>query len=144
MGQISVLDHLQRTPMKSLNLNLLLWNAWYLNLCCTCSVAKPCPTLCDPMDCSTPSFPVLHYLPEFAHTHVHWVSNAIQLSHPLLRLFSCLQSFLAWQCLPMSHIRWPKYWSFSFSISPSYEYSGLISFRIDLLNVNKAENLSPM
>ena len=84
MGQISILDYLQRTPMKSLNLNLLLWNAWYLNLHCTCSVAKPCPTFCDPMDCSTPSSPVLHYLPEFVHTHVHWVSDAIQSSRPLL------------------------------------------------------------
>ena len=54
---------------------------WYL---CCCSVAKLCPTLCDPMDCSTPGFPVLHYLPEFAQTHMHWVSDAIQPSHPLL------------------------------------------------------------
>ena len=52
--------------------------------CCCCSVTKFCPTLCDPMNCSTPGFPVLHYLLEFAHTHVHWVSEAIQPSHPLL------------------------------------------------------------
>ena len=50
---------------------------------CCCSVARSCSTLCDPMDCSTPGFPVLHYLPEFAQTHVHWVSDAIQPSHPL-------------------------------------------------------------
>ena len=51
--------------------------------CCCCSVAKLCPTLCDPMDCSTPGFPVLHHLLEIAQTHVHWVSDAIQTSHPL-------------------------------------------------------------
>ena len=79
-------------------------------------------------------FPVLHYLPEFAQTHVHWVSDAIQPSHPLLspappafnlfyiRVFSNESAL---------HNRWPKFWSFSFSISPSNEYSGLISFRID-------------
>ena len=50
---------------------------------CCCSVAKSCPTLCDPMDCSTPGFPVLHYLPEYAHTHAPWVSDPIQPSHPL-------------------------------------------------------------
>ena len=58
-------------------LNTRLWG------CCCCSVAKLCLTLSDPMDCSTPGFPVLHYLPEFAQTHVHWVSDAIQPSHPL-------------------------------------------------------------
>ena len=51
---------------------------------CCCSIAKSCPTLCDPMNCSTPGFPIIHYLPEFAETHVHWISDAIQLSHPLL------------------------------------------------------------
>ena len=52
-------------------------------LYCCCSVTKSCPALCDPMDCSTPGFPVLHYLPEFAPIHVHWISDAIQPSHPL-------------------------------------------------------------
>ena len=52
-------------------------------ICCCCSVAKSCQTLCNPMDCSTPGFPVLHYFPEFAQTHVHWVSDAIQPTHPL-------------------------------------------------------------
>ena len=51
--------------------------------CCCCSVAKSCPTLCDPMKCSMPGFPVLHYVLEFAQTHVHWVCDAIQPSHPL-------------------------------------------------------------
>ena len=54
-----------------------------LTICCCCSGAKSCPTLCDPMNCSTPGFPVLHYLPEFAETHVHLVGDAIQPSHPL-------------------------------------------------------------
>ena len=51
--------------------------------CCCCSVIESCPTLCDPMDCSMPGFPVLHHLPKFVQTHVHWVSDAIQPSHPL-------------------------------------------------------------
>ena len=51
---------------------------------CCCSTTKSCPTLCNPMDCRMPGFPVLHYLPEFAQTHVHWVSDAIQPSHPVL------------------------------------------------------------
>ena len=82
------------------------------------------------MDCSTPVFPVLPHLPELAQTHVHWVGDAIQPSHPLsspsppaFNLSQYHESVL--------HIRWPKYWSFSFHISPSNEYSGLISFRID-------------
>ena len=85
------------------------------------------------MDCSTPGFPVLHYLPEFAQTPVHGVSDAIQPSHllsppspPTLNLFQH-QGFSKESVL---RIRWPKYWSFSFSISPSSEYSELISFRI--------------
>ena len=102
------------------------------------SVAQLCPTLCDPMNRSTPGLPVLHQLPEFTQTHVHQVSDAIQPSHPLLspsppapippsiRVFSN-ESVL--------HLRWPKYWSFSFSISPSNEHSGLISFRKDWLDL---------
>ena len=90
------------------------------------------PTLCDPMDCSMPGFPVLHYLLEFLQTHVYWVGDAIQPSHPLLSpsppAFSHSQVFSNESDL---HIRWPKYCSFSFSISPSNECLGLISFRID-------------
>ena len=85
------------------------------------------------MGCSTSGFPVYHQLPELAQTHVHWVSDAIQPSPPLsspspsfnlppIRVFS-KESVL--------HLRWPKYWSFSFSVSSSNEYSGLISLRID-------------
>ena len=86
------------------------------------------------MDYGTPGFPVFHHLPEVANMHVHWVSDAIQPPHPLLS--PSLSAFNLSQIRIFSnelalHIRWPKYWSFSFSISPSNEYSGLISFRID-------------
>ena len=102
------------------------------------SVAQSCPTLCDPMNQSTPSLPVHHQLPEFTQTHVHQVSDAIQPSHPLsspsapapippsIRVFSNESTL----CM-----RWPKYWSFSFSISPSNEHPGLISFRMDCLGL---------
>ena len=99
-----------------------------------CSVAKSYPTLCDPMDSSMPGFPVLHYLLKFAQTHVHWVGDAIQPSHPLLPLLLLPSIFLSIRIFfkeSVLHIGWSKYWSFSFSISPSSEYSGLISFRMD-------------
>ena len=104
----------------------------------TCSVARSCPTLCSPMDCSTPGFPVLHPLPEFAQTHVHRVSDAIQPSRPLsslLLLLSIFPSIRVFSNELSLCIRWPKDWSFSFSISPSNEYSELISFRIDWLDL---------
>ena len=96
---------------------------------CCCSVAKLCPLLCDPTDCSTPGFPVLHHLPEFAQIHVHWVGDAIQPSYPLSPPSSPALNFFQRQIFPTElalHIRWPKYWSFSFSISPSNKYSGFI------------------
>ena len=115
----------------------ILWNSYLTRLVpCSgcCSVAQSCPTLCDPMDCGTWGFPVLHHLPEFAQTHVHWVGNAILPSHLLLSpsppAFSLSQHRGLFQWVGSS-IRWPKYWSFSFSISLSNQYSGLISFRID-------------
>ena len=88
---------------------------------------------CDLMECSIRGFPVHHQLPEIAQTHVHRDTDAIQPSHPVVPFSSCLQSFPASGSFPESvlSIRWPKYWSFSFSISPSKEYSGLISFRTD-------------
>ena len=101
-------------------------------------IAQSCPTLCDPMDCSMPGFPVHHQLPELAQTHVHQVGDTIQnISSSVLPFSSCLQSFPASGSFLMSvlHNRWPKYWSFSFSISPSNEYSGLISFRMDWLDL---------
>ena len=90
------------------------------------------------MDCNTPGFPVLHYLLELAQTHVHWVSDAIQTSHPLLPLFllpSVFSSIREFSSELALHIRWPKYWSFSLSISTYSEHSGLISFRIDWFNL---------
>ena len=102
-----------------------------MNRCC--SVAKLCPTLYASINCSTPGFPVLHYLPEHAQTHFHCVRDTIQPSHPL-SLFSppalIFLSFMIFSNEILS-IRWPQYWSFSFSISSSSEFSGLISFRID-------------
>ena len=102
--------------------------------CCCYSVAQLFPTLCNPMDCSTPGFPVLHHLPELAQTHVHdsaVPSNHLILCHPLLLLPSVFPSIRVFSSESTLRIRWPKYWCFSFSISPSNEYSGLISFRMD-------------
>ena len=101
------------------------------------SVAQLCLTLCDPMDCSTPGLPVHHQLPELTQTRVHWVSDAIQPSHPLSSslphpIFPSIRVFSDESVL---HIRWSKYQSFSFSISPSTEYSGLISSRMDCLDL---------
>ena len=108
------------------------------------SVTQSCPTLCDPMNCSTPGPPIHHQLLEFTQTHVHRVSDAIQPSHPLsplllppippsIRVFSNESTFL---------MRWPKYWSFSFSIIPSKEIPGLISFRVDWLYLLAVQGLS--
>ena len=86
------------------------------------------------MDCSTPGFPFLYYLPEFSQTHVCLLampSNRLILCHCLLLLPSIFASISFFSSQSALHIRWPKYWSFSFSISPSNDYSGLISFRID-------------
>ena len=99
-----------------------------------CLVPQSSPALCDPMDYSLPGFPIFHYLLESFHTHIHWVGDAIQPSHPplpLLLLPSIFPRIRVFSNESALCIRWPKYWSFSFSISPSNEYSGLISFRID-------------
>ena len=109
------------------------------------SVAQSCPTLCDPMNCSTPGLPVHHQLLEFTQTHVHRVNDAIQPSHPLSYPSppapnpSQHQGFSNESTLCM---RWPKYWSFSLSISPSSEHPGLISFRIDWLISLQSKGLS--
>ena len=106
----------------------------YLFYTSVASVAQSCLTLCDPMDCSTPDFPVHHQLLEFTQTHIHRVGDAIQPSHPLsspsppASIFHSIRIFSSESVLC---IRWPKYWSFILSISPSNEYSGLISFRMD-------------
>ena len=102
------------------------------------SVAQSCPTLCDPMNCSTPGLPVHHQLLEFTQTHVHRVCDAIQPSHPLSSPSPPALNLSEYQVFSNEsalRIRWPKYWSFSFSISPSNEYSGLISFRMDWLDL---------
>ena len=114
-----------------------------------CSVAQSCPNLCDRMDFSTPGFSVHHQLLELAQTHVHrvrrlqsmgslrvrhnWVrpSNHLILCIPLLLLPSIFPSIKVFSNESVLCITWPKYWSFSFSISLSNEYSGLISLRID-------------
>ena len=98
------------------------------------SVAQSCPTLCDPMDHSMPGLPIYHQLLEFTQTHVHQVGDAIQPFHALSSpspppsIFASIRVFSNESAL---RIRWLKYWSFSFNISPSYEHPGLISFRMD-------------
>ena len=102
------------------------------------AVAQSCLTLHDSVDCSTPGLPVHHWLRELAQTRVHHVRDAIQPSHPLsplLLLPSIFPSIRVFPSESVLHIRWPKYWSFSFSISPSNEYSGLVSFRMDWLDL---------
>ena len=102
-----------------------------------CLVAKLCLTLCDPVDWSTPGFPVLHHLLEFAHTHVHCIGDAVQPSYslsPCSPTFS-LTSIRVFSNESVLPITWPQYWSFTFSISSSNEYSWLISFRIDWLDL---------
>ena len=102
------------------------------------SVTQSCPTLCDPMNCSTPGLTVHYQLPEFTQTHVHPVGDAIQPSHPLsslLLLPPFPPSIRVFSNESTLHMRWPKYWSFSFSISPSNEHPGLMSFRMDWLDL---------
>ena len=102
------------------------------------SISHFCSTLCDVMDCSTPGFPVHHQLPELAQTHVYRVSDVIQPSYPLSSPSPSAFNHSQHQGLfqrAVLYIRWPKFWGFSFSINPSNEYSGLISFRMDWLNL---------
>ena len=103
-----------------------------ISSCCCHSVTQPCPLFWDPMDCSMPEFSVLHYLLEFAQTHVYCISDAIQPFHPCpLLLPSIFHSIRVFSNESALLIRWPKYCSFSFSISPFNEHLGLISFRTD-------------
>ena len=103
------------------------------------SVAQACLTLCDPMDFSMPGLPVHHQLPEFTQTHMSIESvipsNHLILCHPLLLLPSTFPNIKVFSNELVLRIRWPKYWSCSFSISPSNEYLGLISFRTDWLDL---------
>ena len=109
------------------------------------SVAQSCPILFNPMNCSTPGLPVHYQLPEFTQTHVHRVSDAIQPSHPLssfLPLPPISPSIRVFSNESTLRMRWPKYWSFSFSIIPYKEIPGLISFRMDWLDALQSKRLS--
>ena len=111
------------------------------------SVAQSCPTLCDPMNCSTPGLPVHHQLPESTHIHVHqsvMSSNHLILCRPLLLLPSIFPSIRVFSNESALHIRWPKYWSFSFNISPSNEHPGLISPRMDWLDLLAVQTLKSL
>ena len=102
------------------------------------SVAKSCLTLCDPMNSSMPGLPVYHQLPEFTQIHVHRVSDAFQPSHRLSSPSPPAPNPSQHQSLSNEstfHMGWPKYWSFSLSIIPSKEIPGLISFRMDWLDL---------
>ena len=108
------------------------------------SVAQLCQTLCDPIDCSMPALPVHHQLPGLSQTHVHRVgmpSNHLILCRPPLLLPSVFPSIRVFSNESVLHIRWSKFWSFSFSISLSDEYSGLISFRIDWFDLLAVQEL---
>ena len=121
----------------------LAWKSLYALLCDQLnvqfsSVAQLCPTFCDPIDCSTPGFPVHHRLPELAQTHVQQVSDVIQPSHPLSSpspAFNLAQHQGLFHWVSSLHQAAIKYWGFSFTISPSNEYSVLISFRMDWLDL---------
>ena len=99
------------------------------------SVTQSCPTLCDPMNCSMPGLPVNHQLLEFTQTPVHRVGDAIQPSHPLSSPSPPAPKSSLFSNESALRMRWPKYWSFSFSISPSKEHPELISFRMDWLDL---------
>ena len=111
----------------------LYYNVILFTLCC-CSVAQSCPPLCETMDCSTPGSSV----------PISWSSlkikslmpsNHLILCHPLLLRPSMFPSIRVFSNESALHIRWPKYWSFNFSVSPSSEHSGLVSFRMDWLGL---------
>ena len=100
------------------------------------NIAQSCPTLCDPIDCSTPGLPVhSQSLLKLMSTESMMPSNHLILCRPLLLLPSIFPSIRAFSDESALCIRWPKYWSFSFSISPYNEYSGVISFRMDWLDL---------
>ena len=96
------------------------------------------------MNCTTPSLLFLYYIPEFAETHVHWVSGAsnhLILCHPLLLLPSVFHRIRVFSNESALYIRWPKYWIFSFSICPSNEYSGWVYIRIDWLDLLAVQSI---
>ena len=116
-----------------------------VNLIQFSSVAQSCPILCDPMDCSTPGLHVHHQLRnllKFMSIESVMPSNHLILCHLLLLLPSVFPSIKVFTNESVLHIRWPKYWSFSFNISPSNEYSGLSSFRRHRLDLLVSKGLS--
>ena len=119
---VSTMCHLHSTDLLSVQFN---------------SVAQSCPTLCDPMNCSTPGLPVHHQLLEFKLMSIESVmpSSHLILCCPLLLLPLIPPSIRVFSNESTLCIRWPKYWSFSFSLNPSNEHPGLISFRIDWLDL---------
>ena len=131
-SEFGSVNHLQKAP----------YCCWDASEPCCCWVAKSCPTLCDPMDCSTPGFPVLHYILFFFFFTIFWsllklISiELVMLSNHVIHCFFLLLTSIFPSVRVFSKelalcIRWPKFWSFSFTISPSYKYLRLISFRID-------------
>ena len=132
MKNLRVFQYIQALPKDPLAHPTSLHSVQFI------SVTQSRPVLCDPMDCSMSDFPVHHQLPEPSQTHSYCVGDAIQPSHPLSPpsppTFNLSQHQGLFQWVS-SCIMWPKYWSFSFSTSPSNEYSGLISFRIDWLDL---------
>ena len=132
---------INKSPSVHGPMNFVIYFTWqwhpqiFQKVGCCCSVAQSCLTLHNPMACSTPAFPVFHHLLELAQTHARWVDDTIQPSRPLLLLPSIFPSISVFSSESSLHIRWPKYWSFRFSISPSNEYSVLISIRMDWLDL---------
>ena len=135
---VILFKHLPSPPTHSTLHFQVSWEPSQYFCCGHCSVAKLCSTLCNPVDCSMPGFPVLHYLLKFAQIHVHWVNDATQPSHSLLLStpfafnLSQHQGLFQW-VRPLHQVA--KVLEFSFSISPSNEYSGLISFGMDWLDL---------
>ena len=131
---VSATEPQEKSPALPVLECLFILDFHVLLIHCCHSVSQSCPPLCDPMDRSTPGLSVPHHLLKFAQVHVHCIGDAIQPCHPLtpsspfVLNLSQQQGLLQWSAVC---IRWPKYWSFRFSISPSNEYSGLISLKID-------------
>ena len=121
----------QKYSRHSINICLLI--EWMTRPCPYGVPLPSCVHLCNPMDCSTPGLSVPHHLPKFAQVHVCCISDAIQPSHPLTPLLLLLSIFPSIRDFPNEsavHIRWPKYWSFSFSISPSGNIQGWCPLRL--------------
>ena len=135
-------------PMRTTDYTVIgkyfIWHSWYNNNSDNQFSSVSHVQLCNSMNCSMPGLPVHHQLPEFTQTHVHWVTDAIQPSHPLLSLSPpalILPSIQVFSNESAFHIRWPMYWSFSFNISPSNEHPGPVSFRVDWLDPLQSKGL---